>query len=1071
MLKSSLKCATSFCFAFIGLSVGLSGHAFAEVTKPAHYSLYYFDIKAKNTAQALNEFAFQAKIQLLFPYDIAQKHHSIALKGQFTREEALKRLLKGTNFEVATHKNTVISLREKTPPIVKASFSQPQSPSITQADPVQTLPVSNPVAKNAEPESEVVVITGSRLKRRGFDSPVPLISLGSEQLSEEGHMDLGESLSEIPGISLDNALTNNQSSTQTNGISTVSLRGMGANRTLTLIDGRRTVSNAGNTNVVSLSTIPSAFVKRVEVITGGASAVYGSDAVTGVVNIITIDKYDGLKLGYERGTTRDGGAGSQEWSLLTGTSFFNKKLQLMFAANYDVQDGLLASERALALRNQSYSQSTNLVSEPDLSGNTFGGVFRTSTSSTATRYYFDETGSQTLKTGFVTALHGLDSRPHATLLTPRQSENLAFQASYDFGNDLKLEAKLLYSGIQTDTTRFIQSATSTTTYGSLDQFSVGRINKTNPYLAKFPTMQTPTSSTSGLIWARRFQEVGVITVDNHRETIRAIIDFKGKTAFKDWTWDLGYSAGSYLQTQYRENGINYENLSFAVKATTVDGKIVCLDPVARANGCVPINMFGAGAISPEQANYIRADAYFKNKNTQQSFTGNLTGTLFELPAGPVEAAFGFEVRKDTTKVITDELTERAVSNFAYIPRYEDEINAEEIYAEVAFPLLRDLPLAYRLNVDAAVRSATYDLQGVKNTLSYRLGAQYSPIKALKFRASLSRAQRAPNISEVSSPPRDDSDSVTDPCDGVTATTTGTIATNCRLIPGISAEIAALGFFDQDTTTVNGPNSGNPKVGEETGDSFTMGLVYRSKLIKGLNLSLDYYDIKVKGVISTLSNAVLLNSCYSDPKGPTNSFCSFITRNAEGQLVRIVNQVENLDERSTKGVDVALDYQFNLKKFKIPGQFETRLLYNHTYVLEQKFQELGGIGVEKYAGEVGNPKDKVSTRLGWTNEGLSLRWTSYSQSSVVDSNERLEDAIARGTQNPLFLFIDDFTRHDLSFSFKPNELKSVKFYGSIRNLYDKKGPYLPSGTDSGNSNNYAAEYPYERTINFGISLTY
>jgi len=1027
MLKYTLKRSGSVAALVLGVGLvtaGMTLPAVAQSAKPA----IAFNIPSQNGAKALNEYARQAGIQLLFPYDAAARVHTAAVKGNFTREEALARLIVATNFEVVSVTENTVTLREK------AADTRPQ----------------------AAEEVQEVVVTGSRLRRPVFESPVPLMQITTDELTQEGYIDLADALTDLPGIDEAASLDNGQSSTQTNGISTVSLRGLGSNRTLTLIDGHRTVSNVGNSNTVSLSTIPGAFVEKIEVTTGGASAVYGSDAIAGVINIKTRSKFDGVVFSAEKGLTQDGGGASSEAAFLAGKAFFGGRLQLMLGANHEEQDILRATDRDRALDSVSYSQSSNTVSSPDVSSYIFGGRFQTSTSSSATKYYFDEESGTAYKTGFVTATNGVDLRTEGTLLTPRTTDNVALKATYDFGNNLIFKGQVLYSNIVTAGTRYTPSAYYNTSYGINDEYTVGRMNKANPYLALYPTIQAATPS-AGLYWYRRFGEVGTMTIDNDRTTIRGIFSLEGKAFGGSWDWDLGYSYGEFEQDQYRSNGLNYEALSYAMKATTVNGEIVCLDATARANGCVPVNPFGIGSISAEAANYIRANAWYNAKNEQESFTGNLTGSLFSLPAGPVEAAFGFEVRRDSTRTLTDDLTERGVTNYAYIPRYSGEVKASEIYAEAAFPLLRDLPFAYRLNVDAAVRAAKYDLDGVDNTFSYRAGAQWAPVKGLNFRATLARAQRAPNISELYSPPRDDYETVADPCSGVTATTTGTIATNCRANAGIAAAILADGVFTQDTTSINTPNSGNLQVHEETADTVTFGVVFSPSFLPRFQASIDYYDIKVDGVIASLQTATILNSCYSDSAGTNNSFCEFVSRDSEGQLTRIINKVDNLDQRRAQGIDVAAAYRFDLDQWNVPGRFDARLNYNHRIKLEERYQSLSGIEIDDWVGEVGGAEDEARASLAWSNKGLMLKWTTRYISSVVDSNERLAAVQAAGTENPLFLYLDSYTRHDFSFSYKPASYKDLKIYGSVRNVFDEYGPYLPSGTDSGNDFNYSSVY--------------
>lgn len=994
-----------------------------------------FDIPGGTTARALNDFAAQANLQILFPYEVAAASRTAPLKGRFTRQQALERLLADGPFEIASQTDTMITLREK-----------PQA------------------AVDTETMAEVVV-TGSRLKRPNFESPVPVVSVDSAEVADEGHMDLAEALAELPGVSHSASLSNNQSSAQNSGTSTLNLRGMGQQRTLTLIDGRRTVSNAGNRNIVSLSTIPTFFVQRVDITTGGASAVYGSDAIAGVVNIITRSEYDGFRVRGVVGTTEDGGGESSEISFLGGRKFLDDRLSVLVTGTWERQEALMATDRDWATRSIAYSQATNTVTDPDMSSYTEGGRYGGSA------YYFHFDENNQLQRNFDTLLHGDDTRNYGTLITPRINTNAAVKAAYDISDTLKLSGLLSWSHITTKVIRAPLGYGHGSTYGKEDEFEVGRVNRANPYLVAQPEIYSTTGS-SGLQWRRRFSELGDRYISNARTTVRGLIALDGK-AFGDWDWQLSYAFGDFIQDQHSLNGINLQNLSYAIKATTVDGEIVCLDATARANGCVPVDLFGHGAITPQMADYIRGNGWYHAKNRQDSAAGHISGSPFSLPAGPVDVAAGFEIRRDKTATYTDDLTEQGgLLSFSYIPRYSGSVNVQEAYVEASAPLLRNRPFAYRWNVDAAARVAKYDLSGVDSTASYRVGMQWAPVRAVNFRTTWARAQRAPDIAELFSPPRDDNDTVSDVCSGVTATTPGVIADNCRSDPGIAAAIAADGVFTQDGSSINAPNSGNPDLKEETADTFTFGVVLAPRFLRGFNASIDYYDIEVTDVITSLSNNTLLHSCYSDVNGTANAFCDTITRNGEGQLVRMINEMENLDSMRARGVDVAVGYRFDLNGRDIPGRFDLRVNYTRLLKMEQTYQTIDGPETNDSLGEIGDSEHEARTSLTWRNQGLMLRWSTSVIGAAVDSNERRALHAAQGVTDPLFFYAKTWYRHDLSFSYRPAGHSNLRVFGALRNVFDRYGPFLPDGTDSGNEFNYDSIYGVSgRSFSLGIEYDF
>ncbi|WP_324699880.1 TonB-dependent receptor [Novosphingobium sp. RL4] len=997
--------------------------AFAEEQR------FDLDIPSQSLGSALRSFASAARQQVIFDGASVANRTVPALKGSFTARAALGQLLRGTGLTAEQGASGVFVVRRA--PVSPVPASQAQPAADTGGD---------------EPEMTELVVTGSRIRRTEFDSPIPVVALQKEDISEHGYRDLAEALQDIPGVDQGLNLSAGQTSTQTNGLSTVSLRGLGQNRTLTLIDGHRTVSNVGNSNAVSLSTIPTFLVDRIDVSTGGASAVYGSDAIAGVVNIMTDNNLIGIK-GRAAGTaTNDGGGDGTEYSLAAGGKFLDDRLYLMATGTYEKQYALSARDRDWALESVSYDATSNTVSSPALSSYTPGGRFLSSRGA----YYYDENG---LQSGFVTAENGYDSRTNGTLIVPRESISAAGKIGYEFSDSLKFKATVLYSRITTNSLREPYYLSNSSSYGVNDEFTLGRLSRTNPFV---PDVIAAASTSSGIDFRRRLTEVGQMAIDNKRETWRTWAGFEG-TVFGNWNWDVTYGFGRFEQNQTRTNGVNYQHVQYALNATRLsDGSIVCADEAARADGCVPLNMFGIGSISDAAADYIRGNVWYQSINSQHTLSGNLTGTLFELPAGPVQIATGFELRRDHTETHTDELTASGYSNFAYIPEYAGTVKVGEAYAEANVPLLRDIPLIYRLSLDGAVRVARYNLSGVGTTLSYRAGAQWEPVRGMNLRSTFSRAQRAPDTTELYSPPRDDYDTVVDICSGVTAATAGTVADNCRSNAGIAAAIAADGVFRQDSTSVNAPNAGNADLKEETAYTFTAGVVVNPGFLPGFQASVDYYDIRVKDAISALSNTNQMLECYSDAEGYGNRFCDAITRDAEGQITRLVNQQENLDELRARGIDVAVAYQFRPEV--IPGNIQFSLNYNHRLELGTKYQGIASQSSENWLGEVGTSKDSAKASLAWNSKRFMLKWTTVYIGKAVDSNEAAASFAAAGITDPLFLNVPAYWRHDLSFRITPPLANpNLRIFGSVRNVFNKYGPFLPDGTESGSQYNYNSVY--------------
>lgn len=1003
------------------------------------------DVQAQPLDKALRELGKETGTNILFSPKAVAGRRAGAVVGRYTPIEAARRMAGSAGLEVVEDGSGALIVRQ--PGAAPVATVQPASfEAVDQGPAVQV---------------EEVVVTGSRLRRTTFDSPSPVVDIEREELLESGYTDLAEALTDLPGVDIGVNLSTSQSAVQDNGLSTVSLRSLGQNRTLTLIDGHRTVSNAGNKNAVSLSSIPEFFVDRVEISTGGASAVYGSDAISGVVNIITTSKLDGVKARAVAGVTDDGGGSTQEYSVAAGKRFFDDKLFVLVGGTYEKQDALNATDRDWATQSVAYDPDTNTVSGPDLSTYTPGGRFRSSS------FYYDEGG---LQKNFVTAVNGYETRKNGTLITPAKRSSAAAKITYDVTSDIKIWGQFQASRVSTNSVREPYALSSSTTYGVNDEYTIGNIARANPYVPS----AIYSSSTSSISFRRRMTEVGDLEIYNRRTTLRGWAGAEGKV-FGDWDWAVTYGYGEFDGYQLRKNGLNMANVKNALNSelNTTTGQIQCKDATARANGCVPLNLFGIGSISKEAADYIRADIWYRPQNRQDTVEGYMTGELFQLPAGPVETAFGFELRRDKTRTTTDELTQNGLTNFAYIPEYTGVVKAKEAFMEASVPLAKDLPLIKRLEVDGAVRVAHYNLENVGTTVSYRGGLQWAPVSGLRFRTAWSRAQRAPDTTELYSPPRDDYDSVADPCTGVTASSTGTVAQNCRANPGIAAAIAAEGVFNSEVTSVNSPNGGNVDLKEETADTLTIGFVLQPTFLRGFNLSVDYYDIKVADAISSLSNSQLLAECYQSTSGTDNRFCNVISRDAEGQITKILNLAENLDDLRASGVDVALRYRFDLERWSVPGDFTFRANYSRRLKLESRYQGVDGTTVNDDLGEVGTSKNEGMASLAWRGRHWNLQWTTNYIGKAVDDNDLAAAFAEAGVTDPMYLNVDAFWRHDVSVKFFPDpKNKDLRVFGTIKNVFDNQGPFLPSGTESGNDYNYSAVYGVTgRAYTLGLQVAF
>jgi len=939
---------------------------------------------------------------------------------------------------------------------------------------------------------------------------------------------------ELPALSStlnDATVTGN---VQNSGLSSIQLRNLGDNRTLVLIDGRRTVSNSANGNRVSLNTIPSNFVDRVEIITGGTSSIYGSDAVAGVVNIITENDV-GAELRARIGLTEEGDGKELNLQASWGARFAGDRGYVFVAGEYEDEDGILARDREFAIRQVDFDYNTTLgINEfdtlylangvptsgdqpastfppnvpRDLSSFTTGGVFY-GASGARDRFFVGQTlvpigpdvqTGRTVPIGtsdngnigyFLPNRDGYDLRSQRSLILPRERYLAAAKASFEFSPAAELFGQIQYARIDSIEIREPTGIGSSDTFPVVDpatglstEITFGRIpcrrasgsgsGPCNPFVPDEIRRDVSTSG-SGVFFSRRFAEIGNQITDNERKTIRGWLGLRGEFG-GGWSYEASAGYGEFNQLQFRRNEINGRNLQLALDAELgPDGQPRCRNAAARAAGCVPVNLFGEGSITPAAADYLRVD--LRQDVTVEQYTAQAfaSGTLFELPAGPVGLAFGADYRRDEQSLSGDILSQLGGTTGNPVPNFGGSITAVEGFAEVSVPLLSEQPFAHLLALDASARVAHYDIEAVGTVFSYRAGVQWAPIPDIRFRAQYARAQRAPDLTELFSPPRGDFDSATDICNGVTPTSTGRIAQNCLSDPGIQAALAQLiadgedPVFDQVGSSIYSPNSGNPNLNEETADTVTLGVVVQPRFIPGLSIAVDYYSIDIADAITSFNNEDILAQCYdNDAPLSENPFCAEITRNPNtGQLAEVIQREFNLAGFNVEGIDVAVQYTTPLEGIGLPGRLDLRYDATHQLKRDFLFNGLTGLELDDQLGELTNGSFDYRARgsVAYRDGPLRIRWTVQYFSEILDSRERLEAyrellQTLPNAEFPLFLEIPEVWEHDLFLSFDVpfnDDASEFRFFFGINNVFNEVSPFLPTGTDSGRNANYNSAY--------------
>jgi iron complex outermembrane recepter protein len=911
--------------------------------------------------------------------------------------------------------------------------------------------------EEAQKDRQVITITGSRIKSANLTSVSPLQILNSEDIIASGATNLQELLLEnptfgSPGISR----TNSNFSTASAGVSLVDLRDLGSDRTLVLVNGRRMVAGVPGSAAVDLNTIPTQFIERVEILTGGASSVYGSDAVAGVVNLVLKDDLQGSTFDVQYGESKEGDNETKRVSFTTGIDSADGKGNMMFHLSYSDQGAVFSKDREPSAVDQAAGINPDgsfNITRPFFSSFPPQGRFTTG----GTTYTYDPNGN--LQAGFSTngngtiGPNGFNRSAFRTIAIPTERYLLAANGTYDINDRHTAFFEGSYANSQTKTQLepfpFASNDIYSGTGGIVPiEFMVNGTMLRNPFVpdaiynASIDLDGDGSRDLAG--FAKRLLDIANRGNVADRDTFRFVVGVEGELS-DDWYYDVFYTRGQTKESQVSSGQVNVLNFRYALESVVdtfdLDGDgltndAVCVDATARAFGCVPINIYGFNSITPEMAQYVNAPGMLASFISQEVVGGNISGEVFELPAGPIGIATGFEIREEFSRDEFDPLQQAGLNAGNAIPATRGEFDVREAFLEANVPVFEGF------DIRAAYRASDYSTVG--NTASWNFGINYQINDTFRLRAIQAESTRAPNIGELFSPPSQTFPScLTDPCVGVTASSSAPGDDVCRADPGVAANIALNGAYTsnpQDFQGVSGFNRGNPNASEEVGKSTTFGLIITPTdiaVLEDFSFTLDYYEIEIEDALVSTPRQFILEQCYD---GGDTSFCDFITRrptavgfNAAGSLEFVDSAVSNSGGLTVEGVDLTVKYSTDIGVGKFTGQ----LAYAH--LLEGFTIPLPGADTDFFVGEVDTPQDKVNLILGykWDNFDVTL---AVNYQSAVDLDDQV---VAPGT-----VTIPSATYVDMQASYAINQTYEV--YIGIDNMLDEDPPLIPSGIPGNNT---------------------
>lgn len=869
--------------------------------------------------------------------------------------------------------------------------------------------------QESERALERVTVTGTRLRTQIPEGAYPLTVVERDQILNSGQESLGDFLQELPFVSGSPLSTTTsvrgEGGGLSRGVSTLELRGLGPERTLILVNGRRFVPGGnGASGVVDLAMIPVSMVERVEIFKAGASVEYGADAVAGVINIITRSETDGLELQAQGSITSRGDAETYALSAVFGKRY--DRGSFLAGIEYTDQPSLSKGDRSFSDSLLTVSGPNNTI-VPDGSSAPPQGNFRTSQGrlilidgengdSVDDFRPFIDGGTETDRFNF---------NPFEDLLQASERLSVFAQGRYEFSTAFNLFGEALYH--QRDSSQQLAPLPFFT--NREEGVDVSADNVFNPFNETLSDVR------------RRLVEAGPRQFVQDNEAWRVVLGADGLLG--GWFWDASINHARNSTDQLQTGDLLDSQLALALGPSFLDagGNAVCGTPDAPINGCVPLNVFGGvGSITPAMLDFVGTDLRDSGFNEQTVFSANVTGGLFELPAGELEAAFGYEYRDEDAADVPDPQTVLGNTTGAARAITSGSFDTHEVYAEFGVPLLRDVPGAQNLTLDLGSRLVDFSNFGTEVLLE--AGLHYQPVTGLQFRVSYSEAFRAPNVRELFGGFSQSNPIVQDPCADFSQLS-NTEIDRC-VVQGVPAD----GSFTQNGQETPQLGGGNPDLGPEQADTFTLGLTYQPAWLDGLVVNLDYYDIKIDNGIFALGSNTILEQCLATGEP---AFCNRIQRAADGTITQVSAQLQNLASETAKGVDLDVRYSHA----GLGGGFDHRVQIS--YIGERDLVAFPG--AEPFAGAGGFDMDTFGAiphwrgnyRIGWTGG----RWRLGYEAQWIGAVDETGGEIFPGTVNE----VPHQVYHDVFASYALNSAAAIS--AGVDNLTDESPPFFANADEA------------------------
>ena len=724
-----------------------------------------------------------------------------------------------------------------------------------------------------------IEVTGSRIKRADLETSQPVFVLTREDIQKQGVTSVADVLQRIAtnGAALNTTFNNGG-----DGSAGISLRNLGDSRTLVLVNGRRWTTGLGG--AVDLNTIPTAMIERIEVLKDGASTIYGSDAIAGVVNIITKSNFSGMEVGGYIGQFGQGDGQRQAYDFTLGNT--TDRSSVMLGLSYVKEDAVMAGDRAISAGGPPFYTGQ--------SGTGFPGSFLDTDPANPTKKkrFIMING---VKTVYNSAVHGYNTSPDNYLMTPQERTSLFAQGTYNLTDNISFRSEAMYNERASEQLLAAMPVTGRTLSGD---------SMYNPFGYDITGVN------------RRFIESGGRSFNQNVKNFHFYGGLEGyfDIGERSFNWDAGYRFDKSDQNDLTFGLFNLANLQNAYGPSEMrDGKPVCIDASGGVIiGCVPVNPLGPkGSISQEALDYTSFTAHDSSSVKSTGYTANISGDIVNLPGGMLAFAAGYEHRAESGRFDPDAFIAAGLSTGNGSKPTSGSYSLDEFFVEFAIPVLADVTFAKLLDFSVATRYS--DFSNFGSTLNSKFGFRWKPIDDLMFRGNYSEGFRAPTINDMFAGDGDSYESYTDPC-----STHSSMRSNPTVAQRCAAEGVPLDFVQPGTGTSRQTVepftwTSNDKLSPEQSTSKTLGIVYSPSWTSGLDISLDWWQIEITNAISRPAAQFILDKCYTGSAAEQAVYCALFSRdpNYPGDNY-IITKFEmpklNVASYDVEGYDLTVSYK-------------------------------------------------------------------------------------------------------------------------------------------------------------------